>query len=143
MLRRVTKRSAGDDVNVQVLHPYSLKPGYITLFLPFQLPFPPVSQSTYSIILMTTSSSQGTYATRAPSANEKRLIDDILLLYQLKPSEQVYSHYTEDAVFHDPVSIAKGIKSIKSQFNGMPMIFAKASQRNATSSRTHHPTLWL
>lgn len=75
----------------------------------------------------TTSSSQGTHATRAPSTNEKRLIDNILLLYQLKPSEQAYSHYTENAVFHDPVSIARGIESIKSQFNGMPMLFAEST----------------
>ena len=48
---------------------------------------------------MTTTSSQGSHPTRAPSASEQKLIDDVLKLYQLQPSEQAYSHYSEDAVF--------------------------------------------
>ncbi|KAF6218995.1 hypothetical protein HO133_005539 [Letharia lupina] len=75
---------------------------------------------------MTTTSSQGSHPTRTPSASEQKLIDDVLKLYQLQPSEQAYSHYSEDAVFHDPVSIAKGLDSIKSQFNGMPKLFAES-----------------
>ncbi|MCJ1460626.1 hypothetical protein MMC28_011008 [Mycoblastus sanguinarius] len=75
---------------------------------------------------MTTSSPAGTHATREPSASEKRIIDDVLLLYQLKPSEQAYSHYSPSAIFHDPVSIADGLNSIKSQFNGMPKLFANS-----------------
>lgn len=76
---------------------------------------------------MTTTSSAGTHATREPTTNEKRIIDDVLLLYQLKPSEEAYSHYTPEAVFHDPVSIAEGIESIRSQFNGMPKVFAEST----------------
>lgn len=75
---------------------------------------------------MTTTSSAGTHATREPTTNEKRIIDDVLLLYQLKPSETAYSHYTPTAVFHDPVSIAEGLDSIRSQFNGMPKVFAES-----------------
>lgn len=75
---------------------------------------------------MTTTSSQGSHPTRAPSASEQKLIDDVIKLYQLQPSEQAYSHYSEDAIFHDPVSIAKGLDSIKSQFNGMPKVFAES-----------------
>ncbi|CAD6587655.1 MAG: hypothetical protein ASARMPREDX12_002960 [Alectoria sarmentosa] len=75
---------------------------------------------------MTTTSSQGSHPTRTPSASEQTLIDDVLKLYQLQPSEQAYSHYSEDATFHDPVSIAKGLDSIKSQFNGMPKLFAES-----------------
>ena len=63
---------------------------------------------------------------RAPSAQEKQLIDDILELYKCNPSEKSYSHYAPSAVFHDPVSIAKGLGSIKSQFNGMPKAFSKS-----------------
>lgn len=73
---------------------------------------------------MATESSAGVHASRPPTANEQSLIDDILQLYQLNPSEETYSHYTPDAVFHDPVSIAKGLDSIKSQFNGMSKLFA-------------------
>ncbi len=60
--------------------------------------------------------------TRKPNSSEQTLIDEILSLYQLKPTDKSYSHYRSDAVFHDPVSIAKGLDSIKSQFNGMPKV---------------------
>lgn len=66
-------------------------------------------------------------ASSEPTSAQRRLIDDILCLYQCNPKEQSYSHYTDDAVFHDPVSIAKGRKSIQSQFNGMPKIFAQST----------------
>ena len=75
----------------------------------------------------TTQSTQGKHAARAPDAREQKIIDDILCLYQLKPSYQAYSHYAENAVFHDPVSIARGFDSIKSQFNGMPKLFAEST----------------
>ena len=74
-----------------------------------------------------TESGAGTHTTRQPNAQEKQIIDDILCLYQLKPSHQAYSHYAENAVFHDPVSIARGLDSIKSQFNGMPKLFAEST----------------
>ncbi|KAI4193249.1 MAG: hypothetical protein LQ348_002917 [Seirophora lacunosa] len=74
----------------------------------------------------TTSSSVGTHTTRTPSPSEQQMIDDILLLYQLKPSETAYAHYAPSAIFHDPVSIAEGLDSIKSQFNGMPKAFAES-----------------
>ena len=73
-----------------------------------------------------TESNAGIHATRQSSGREKQLIDDILCLYQLKPSHQAYSHYAENTVFHDPVSIARGLDSIKSQFNGMPKLFAES-----------------
>jgi hypothetical protein len=65
-------------------------------------------------------------ATRQPKPEEKEIIDEVLDLYQLKPSQKAYSHYSETAVFHDPVSIAKGKKSIQSQFNGMPKVFSES-----------------
>lgn len=73
-----------------------------------------------------TQSSAGTHTTREPSSKEQKLIDDILLNYQLKPTQETYSHYAEDAVFHDPVSIARGKESIQAQFNGMPRLFAES-----------------
>ncbi|KAK3716139.1 hypothetical protein LTR37_006584 [Vermiconidia calcicola] len=63
---------------------------------------------------------------RKPSAEEQTIIDEVLSLYQCKPSDKSYSHYRSDAVFHDPVSIAQGLDSIKSQFNGMPKLFASS-----------------
>ncbi|KAF2091827.1 hypothetical protein K490DRAFT_32170 [Saccharata proteae CBS 121410] len=62
--------------------------------------------------------------TRTPSAEEQKVIDDVLALYQLRPSEESYAHYADDATFHDPVSIAPTRESIQSQFNGMPKLFA-------------------
>ena len=40
---------------------------------------------------------------RQPSASEQEVIDEVLSLYQAKPTEKSYSHYAENAVFHDPV----------------------------------------
>lgn len=68
-------------------------------------------------------------STRQPTSQEKTIIDEVLSLYQCKPSEQSYSHYRSDAVFHDPVSIAKGLDSIKSQFNGMPKLFERSDTK--------------
>lgn len=65
-------------------------------------------------------------ATRQPKPEEKQVIDEVLDLYQLKPSEKAYSHYAPTAEFHDPVSIAKGKDEIQSQFNGMPKIFSES-----------------
>ena len=62
---------------------------------------------------------------REPTTNEKRMIDNVLL-YQLKPSETAYSYYTPQAVFHDPASIAEDLDIIKSEFNGMPKLFAES-----------------
>ena len=62
---------------------------------------------------------------RQASAQEQEIIDEVLSLYQAKPTPKSYSHYSETAVFHDPVSIAKGLDSIKSQFNGMPKAFSE------------------
>lgn len=66
------------------------------------------------------------FATRQAKPEEQVIIDEVLSLYQLKPSDQSYSHYAPTAVFHDPVSIAKGLNSIKSQFNGMPKLFSES-----------------
>jgi hypothetical protein len=76
-----------------------------------------------------TQSAQGTLATREATPQEQTFINDILKLYQAEPNEKSYSHFAETAVFHDPVSIAKGKESIMSQFNGMPKIFARSETK--------------
>lgn len=53
-------------------------------------------------------SSTKSLPTRQPTSSEKEIIDEVLSLYQCKPTEKSYSHYSETAVFSDPVSIAKG-----------------------------------
>ena len=52
--------------------------------------------------------------TREATGPEKTIIDEVLSLYQCKPSEKAYSHYAENAVFSDPVSIAQG-KAVRTQ----------------------------
>ncbi|KAK0882055.1 hypothetical protein LTR87_004224 [Friedmanniomyces endolithicus] len=54
-----------------------------------------------------------TMQTRQPSSKEQTVIDQVVSLYQCRPSEEAYSHYREDAVFHDP-------------FNGMPKLFERS-----------------
>ncbi|KAK4704082.1 hypothetical protein P7C70_g2129, partial [Phenoliferia sp. Uapishka_3] len=65
--------------------------------------------------------------TRTPSAEEKKIIDAISELYKCTPSNSSYAHYTEKAVFHDPIGYANGLELIKAQFNGLPKIFEKAT----------------
>ena len=83
----------------------------------------------------TTESSAGVHPTRQANPQEQKLINDILMLYQCKPNHQAYSHYAPNAVFHDPVSIAKGLDSIKSQFNGMPKLFAESITQSMSMHR--------
>lgn len=73
---------------------------------------------------------------RQPTQQEKTIIDEVLSLYQLKPTHQSYAHYSPNAVFHDPVSIAKGLDEIKSQFNGMPKLFSESVTKSSLSSIT-------
>ncbi|KAL6722012.1 hypothetical protein ACLMJK_001117 [Lecanora helva] len=81
---------------------------------------------------MTTPSSAGELATREPSPAQKQIIDDILLLYQLHPSKTAYSHYSPNATFHDPISIAHPLSSIQSQFNSMPKLFAESTTQKCS-----------
>lgn len=55
-------------------------------------------------------------------------------LYKCKPTEESYKSYTPDAIFHDPVGIAKGIASIKAQFNALPALFPRADITKVRSS---------
>ncbi|KAK1923969.1 hypothetical protein DB88DRAFT_488642 [Papiliotrema laurentii] len=66
------------------------------------------------------------FAERQPTPEEKALIDDVLQLYQLKPVSSAYARYSPDATFHDPIGLAKGLESVKAQFNSMPKIFASS-----------------
>ena len=75
---------------------------------------------------MATESSAGVHATRQPDTKEKEIIDDILKLYQLDANPKAFSHYADNAEFHDPVSIAQGRENIHSQFNGLPKVFAES-----------------
>ncbi|MCJ1420784.1 hypothetical protein MMC32_007143 [Xylographa parallela] len=68
-----------------------------------------------------------TLPSRPATPQEQTIIDEVLSLYQLKPTDKSYAHYAPTAVFHDPVSLARGLDSIKSQFNGMPKLFGSST----------------
>lgn len=63
---------------------------------------------------------------REPNDAERPVVNEVLSLYQLHPTEKSYAHYRSDAVFHDPVSTAHGLDKIKSQFNGMTKLFERS-----------------
>lgn len=79
-------------------------------------------------------------SSRQATQEEQVIISELLDNYSLKPSEKSYSHYAENAMFHDPVSIAKGKQSIMSQFNGMPKLFARSETKSEFSCSTRHTT---
>ncbi|CAO1625725.1 unnamed protein product [Parajaminaea phylloscopi] len=64
--------------------------------------------------------------TRAAREDEHQIIQGLRDLYSSAPTTSSYDMYTQNAVFHDPVSIAQGVKSIKAQFNALPALFPRA-----------------
>ncbi|KZT08685.1 uncharacterized protein LAESUDRAFT_49843 [Laetiporus sulphureus 93-53] len=63
---------------------------------------------------------------RSAQPHEEKIVQGIKELYSCKPSEETYKIYSNDAVFHDPIGIAEGIKAIRAQFNGLVKIFPRA-----------------
>ena len=77
-----------------------------------------------------TSAPNFNFPEKQPSAEEKALIDDVLQLCewsasprrtcaydcvdQLKPVSSAYARYSPDAVFHDPIGLAKGLEAVVS-----------------------------
>ncbi|EPQ60285.1 hypothetical protein GLOTRDRAFT_30198 [Gloeophyllum trabeum ATCC 11539] len=63
---------------------------------------------------------------RQPEEHEKPILQAIRELYTSNPKESTYHVYAPDAIFHDPVGIAKGADAIRAQFNGLVKIFPRA-----------------
>ncbi|TFK56818.1 hypothetical protein OE88DRAFT_1650290 [Heliocybe sulcata] len=63
---------------------------------------------------------------RQPEQHEQKILTAIKELYTSKPQESTYQVYAPDAVFHDPVGIAKGEPAIRAQFNGLAKLFPRA-----------------
>ncbi|KAI0718935.1 hypothetical protein C8T65DRAFT_569813 [Cerioporus squamosus] len=63
---------------------------------------------------------------RQPEAHEEKVLQGIKELYTSKPTDRTYEIYAPEAVFHDPIGIAEGIKAIRSQFNGLAKLFPRA-----------------
>ena len=85
---------------------------------------------------------------RKPSAEEQEIIDEVLSLYQARPTEKSYSHYAPGAVFHDPVCLPKKRSAATSvsltnifgpgQHSQRPSQHTVAIQRHAQSLQGKH-----
>ncbi|KAF5385372.1 hypothetical protein D9615_001224 [Tricholomella constricta] len=63
---------------------------------------------------------------RSAHPHEAKIIQSIKEMYSCSPTDSTFDIYTENAVFHDPVGIAKGVTSIRAQFLGLAKIFSHA-----------------
>ncbi|KAF5352737.1 hypothetical protein D9756_005912 [Leucocoprinus leucothites] len=63
---------------------------------------------------------------RPIQGHEQPIITAIKEMYTCSPKDNTFDIYTGDAVFHDPVGIAKGPNAIKAQFVGLAKIFPRA-----------------
>ncbi|KAG2155492.1 hypothetical protein DEU56DRAFT_767689 [Suillus clintonianus] len=63
---------------------------------------------------------------RNPEPREQKVLMAIKEMYSCNPNNTTFDVYSEDAVFHDPVGIATGPKSIRAQFVGLAKLFEKA-----------------
>ncbi|THH21205.1 hypothetical protein EW146_g294 [Bondarzewia mesenterica] len=63
---------------------------------------------------------------RSAEPHEERIVQSLKEMYSCKPKNSTYDIYTSDAVFHDPVGIARGVNSIRAQFDALPKLFSHA-----------------
>ncbi|KXN88841.1 hypothetical protein AN958_06710 [Leucoagaricus sp. SymC.cos] len=63
---------------------------------------------------------------RSMQSHEEPVITALKEMYSCSPKASTFNIYASDAVFHDPVGIAKGPKSIRAQFVGVSQIFPRA-----------------
>jgi hypothetical protein len=60
-----------------------------------------------------------------PNSPEARIVRSLRELYSCKAQNRSYEIYTRDAVFHDPIGTARGIDSIRAQFNALSKLFPR------------------
>ncbi|KAJ7183313.1 hypothetical protein C8R46DRAFT_1066569 [Mycena filopes] len=63
---------------------------------------------------------------RSPEAHEQRIMQSLKELYTCKPQSSTYDIYTKDATFHDPIGYARGLGTIRAQFDALPKLFPRA-----------------
>lgn len=61
-----------------------------------------------------------------PDGPEARILRSLRELYSCKPLKISYEIYTHDAVFHDPIGIARGVDAIRAQFDALPKLFPRS-----------------
>jgi hypothetical protein len=65
--------------------------------------------------------------------NKEAILQNILSLYCCKPSDEIIQTlYTEKSIFEDPISCAKGLSEISSQWYSMPKIFKESVTDSVT-----------
>ena len=55
-------------------------------------------------------------------------LDLLIIIRSHSLFQDTYEIYTRDAVFHDPVGIAVGVDSIRSQFDALPKVVPDSRQ---------------
>ncbi|KAI0081066.1 hypothetical protein K474DRAFT_1682172 [Panus rudis PR-1116 ss-1] len=63
---------------------------------------------------------------RKPESYEEPILKGIKELYTSNPTDRTYNIYAKSAVFHDPIGVAEGQDSIRSQFNALAKLFPRA-----------------
>jgi len=61
-----------------------------------------------------------------PDGPETRIIRSLRELYSCKAQDRSYEIYAHDAVFHNPLGIARGKDSIRAQFDALPKLFPRS-----------------
>jgi len=60
-----------------------------------------------------------------PDGPEARIIRSLRELYSCKAQTRSYEIYTKGAVLHDPVGVARGVDSIRAQFDALSKLFPR------------------
>ncbi|KAF7784137.1 hypothetical protein Agabi119p4_302 [Agaricus bisporus var. burnettii] len=63
---------------------------------------------------------------RSTKPHEESVIAALKEMYTCSPNEDTFSVYASDAVFHDPIGIATGPKTIQAQFIALAKLFPRA-----------------
>eukprot|EP01111_Echinosteliopsis_oligospora_P014796 TRINITY_DN5676_c0_g1_i1.p1 TRINITY_DN5676_c0_g1~~TRINITY_DN5676_c0_g1_i1.p1 ORF type:complete len:161 (+),score=33.79 TRINITY_DN5676_c0_g1_i1:240-722(+) len=64
-----------------------------------------------------------TYTTMMDDKFVNSVMEDIVTLYEGKPNEQAFKHFSDGAQFEDSISNSIGIKEVKAQFYAIPKVF--------------------
>lgn len=99
-----------------------------------------------TITTMLTTISQATPTPTSPSEitfQRQELWAQVNELFNCRPTEDIYSLFTPDAEFEDPICIAKGLKEIKAQFNGMAKLFKGAQTLGYSYIKEDIDELWV
>lgn len=67
---------------------------------------------------------------REPNEYEIPILMSLREMYSCKPQATTFDIYSKDAIFHDPIGIAKGVDSVRNQFTALAKLFPRADIPN-------------